>query len=350
MDTPNSKLNTQKSALPQGKKGKAAFFCDSPAQIAHVYARGRRERLETLAQVYGEVITGENYREHLPHLADCAYIFSTWGMPVLPEDALAQLPALRAVFYAAGSVQAFAEPYLRRKIAVVSAWAANGRPVAAFTLAQILLACKGYFRNTIACRRPAARRSAPPVGPGIFEARVALVGAGQIGRQVIELLRPFSIETQVVDPYLTPRAASELGVRLVSLEEAFCTATVVSNHTPNLPATHGMFYGELFRRLPAGATFINTGRGAQVMETELIAVAAERPDLTFLLDVTDPEPPLAASPLYTLPNIQLSSHIAGSLGTEVVCMADCVLDEFENLLLGRPLRYAVSLEMLATMA
>lgn len=329
----------------------AAFFCDNADALDRVYGLGRRERLAALAQVYDRVVTSENFRLHLPQLASCEYIFSTWGMPILPEDALDALPALRAIFYAAGSVQSFAAPYLRRGISVVSAWAANGRPVAAFTLAQILLACKGYFRNTAACRVPAELRANwPPTGPGIYAARVALVGAGQIGRQVIELLRPFGIEILVVDPYLSEKASQELGVRPATLEEAFSTATVVSNHAPNLPLTRGMFRGEHFRLLPQGATFINTGRGAQVVEEEMIAVAQQRPDLTFLLDVTDPEPPLADSKLYKLPNVQLTSHIAGSLGTEVVCMADCVIDEFENLLHDRPLRYTVSLEMLETMA
>lgn len=66
-----------------------------------------------------------------------------------------------------------------------------------------------------------------------------------------------------------------------------------------------------------GATFINTGRGAQVDEAGLIEVFKRRPDLTALLDITCPEPPEDGSELYTLPNIHLSSHIAGSKNDEV---------------------------------
>jgi len=65
------------------------------------------------------------------------------------------------------------------------------------------------------------------------------------------------------------------------------------------------------------ATFINTGRGAQVVEEALADVLRSRPDLTAVLDVTWPEPPVAGHPFYSLPNCVLTPHIAGSSGDEV---------------------------------
>ena len=73
--------------------------------------------------------------------ADCEALFATWGMPALSEAELAvALPNLRAVFYAAGSVQAFARPLLARGVAVFSAWGENAVPVAEVAVSQILLA------------------------------------------------------------------------------------------------------------------------------------------------------------------------------------------------------------------
>lgn len=330
---------------------KAAFLCNNPENIERVFGMGRRERLASIVALYPEVITEKTIAQHLDCLKDCECIFSTWGMPVLRDEIVDQMRALRTVFYAAGSVRSFAGSYIDRGVAVVSAWAANGRPVAAFTLAQILLSCKGYFRNTVGCRNPEARISGVvPTGPGIFGARVAIIGAGQIGRQVIELLKPFGIDVSVVDPHLSAESARQLSVVLVSMEDAFSTASVISNHVPDLPETRGIFNADLFRMMVDGATFINTGRGAQVVEEDLVKIAKERSDLTFLLDVTDPEPPVRSSLLYTLPNVQLSSHIAGSIGNEVVNMADCVIEELCRWLLHQPLRYAVTAEMLETMA
>ncbi len=135
-----------------------------------------------------------------------------------------------------------------------------------------------------------------------------------------------------------------------TLEEAFQRGLVVSNHLANVPETRGLLTGKLFSKMREGATFINTGRGATVVEADLIEVFRERADLTALLDVTDPEPPEPGSPLYDMPNVHLTSHIAGSIGDEVVRMADYAIEEFLAWEQGHPLRYAVTREMLPTMA
>ena len=106
----------------------------------------------------------------------------------------------------------------------------------------------------------------------------------------------------------------------------------------------------LFERMQPYATFINTGRGATIDEPGMLAVLARRPDLTALLDVTDPEPPPAGSPIYTLENVLLSPHIAGSIDREVLRQADYMFEEYDRLSSGLPLRYEVTLEMLKTMA
>jgi phosphoglycerate dehydrogenase-like enzyme len=330
---------------------RAAFFCNAPAQLDQVYAAGRRQRLEELVDLYGSVVTQDNFAAHREHLRDTEVVFSTWGMPVLGSAELDWLPSLRAVFYAAGSVRVFAPPLLERGITVVSAWGANAVPVAEFALAQILLSCKGCFRNVRDCR-DARRRAANQAfrGRGVFGETIGLIGLGMVASYLCELLRPYHLHVIGHDPYLGADRAAALGVELVGLDELFRRAYVISNHLPNLPATRGMLDRRLLETMRQDATFINTGRGAQVVEADLVAVLRERPDLTALLDVTDPEPPVAGSPLYDLPNVQLTSHIAGSMNDEVVRMADYAIAEYERWERGEPLRYAVTLEMLETMA
>lgn len=329
----------------------AAFFCDHVSNVNRVYSKGRKQYVAELTDLYPTVISQHNFWEHVDELTNLEVIFSTWGMPQLTDEHLDRLPNLEAVFYGAGSVQGFARPLLKRNIIVVSSWAANAIPVAEFTLAQILLSTKGYFRNTQDCRSPETRLSGKSfVGKGNFGETIAIIGAGMIGRKVIEFLRSFELKVVVHDPYLSDEDAHVLGVRKVSLEEAFQLAYVVSNHVPDLPSTRKMLTRGLFERMRQDATFINTGRGATVDEDGLITVFRERKDLTALLDVTFPEPPLADSELYRLPNIHLTSHIAGSLGDEVVRMADYCIEEFKNWQAGKPLRYTVSLKMLETMA
>lgn len=321
-----------------------AAFLGSPEQIGRVYGKGRREELESLAEFLPGVPNPDD-----AGLIDVQALFSTWGMPLLSADQLNRMPSLEVVFYAAGAVFSFAEPLLDRGIKVVSAWHANAVPVAEFTLAQILLSCKGYFQNNAAIRTSRHSRGAPH-GPGVFGETVALLGAGAIGTKLIELLKPFRLTAIVFDPFLSEERAKELGVKQTSLAEAFRRGLVVSNHLADKPETRGLITEGLLGSMREGATFINTGRGKTVDHEGLARVLARRPDLTALLDVTDPEPLPPESPLYDMPNVHLSGHIAGSLGDEVVRMADCVIEEFRRYRNGAPLRYEVTRERYERMA
>ena len=271
-------------------------------------------------------------------------------MPAFTDAHFAAMPRLRAVFYAAGNVKAFAEPLVARDVVLVSAWAVNAIPTAELVLSQILLTCRGYFRavrqyeaTKDLARAKAFRRT------GAAGETIGLIGMGWIARRLTKHLHDFGFHVLASDPFLTPERARELGVEKVTLEELFARSYVVSNHVPDLPTTKDILGAELFERLRDGATFINSGRGAQVVEAELARVLAARPDLTALLDVTAPEPPRADSPLWSLPNVVISPHVGGTIGDEVVRLADCVIEEFEAWLAGRPLRYQVTREILATM-
>ena len=331
----------------------AAFF-GAPDRIERVWAQNRRAHLtDELRHAGYRVLDGHfatnNFAARAHELNEVELIFATWGMPALSPPQLDALPNLKAVFYAAGSVQNFARPFLERGVTICSAWAANGVPVAEWTMAQIILANKGYWPNMRAASQPQTRKNAPHAH-GNFGATVAILGAGQIGRRVIELLQPFELKIIVFDPFLSAHDAEILGVEIVDLDAAFARGQVVSNHLANLPATVGLLRGAHFAKLPMNATFINTGRGATVCENEMIEILRARPDVTALLDVTDPEPPLPDSPWYQMPNVHLTSHIAGSIGDETVRMADYMIAEWQRWQRGQDLHYQVTMAMLETMA
>ena len=321
-------------------KYKTIFLCNHPEQVNYVYSPDRKARLAELTDLREGTVTAEELANG--GFSDVEIVFSTWGMPSLSEEELAKyLPNLKAVFYGAGATDAFVRPLLARGVKVLSAWQANAIPVAEFCVAQILLSLKGYFRNSREIHRTGDWQSGKPcIGPGVYGETVALIGAGAISTKVRELLQAFQINVVVV-PSRPER-------RTVSLEEVFQTALVISNHLPNRDDNIGVLHRGLFASMRPGATFINTGRGAQVDEAGLVEVLESRPDLTAVLDVTWPEPPPAGSKLYTLPNIRLSSHIAGSVNDEVHRMADYLIEELKRFLAGEPLRYEVNESMLLT--
>lgn len=330
-------------------KIQAAFLAreDCPF-VGRIFDEPRRQRIARSAHLLPVVLTPKNFTEHRKQAAQTGVLFTCWGFPfelLTPE----QFPALRVIFYSGGTVKGFARPLLERGVQVVSAKAANAVCVAQFCFAQIILSCKGYFRNTRMRRQPETAES-PFVGAGLYGEKIALLGMGAIARELVLLMRHLNVQVLAVDPYLTPAEADRLGVKIATMEEAFAEAYVVSNHLPNLPELKGVLDCRLFASMRRDATFINTGRGAQVNEADLIEIARLRPDLTFLLDVTEPEPPVPGSQLYELPNVQLSSHLAGALNDDLRRLGDCVIDEFERYSAGQPLLYAEKLETLDRMA
>jgi len=314
---------------------KVAFIGDE-ARIAEVFAKGRREEIESRAEVLPGVVSPNDTR-----LSDIDALFSTWGMPKLTNEQLDTMPRLKALFYAAGAVDHFSRPLVDRGIQISSAWQANAVPVAEFTIAQILLSCKGYFKNLHEYSTNPERGAACFRGPGAYGETVALLGAGAVGTKVIELLRPFRLDVIVFDAFLTQERADDLQVRKVSLETAFREALVISNHLLDVPDTYGLVNSKLLESMHPNATFINTGRGRTVVSEDLVRVLGRRPDLTALLDVTDPEPLPPDHQLRALPNTLVTSHIAGSIGAEVLRLADCAIEEFERFRQGQPLRYQV---------
>jgi phosphoglycerate dehydrogenase-like enzyme len=186
--------------------------------------------------------------------------------------------------------------------------------------------------------------------PGAYHSTVGLVSMGAIGRRVAQMLQGFDIRVIAYDPHLSAEMARDLNIESVGLEELFRRADVVSLHIPWLPETEKMIHRGLLSLLKPHATLINTARGAVIDEADLVSVWTERPDLTALLDVTYPEPPPEDSPLWTLPNIQLTPHVAGSMQSEWGRMGEFMIDECLRLLGGEPLHHEVRPEMLARMA
>ena len=337
------------------EKKQAIFFNDDSWRFPVLYPEELRARIRARADFSDEIYSSKDLDD--PALAGLfartRVIFSSWGMPALTEKQIeAHFPNLDAVYYAAGTVQYFARPFLKRGVRVFSAWAANGVPVVEFTVAQIVLAGKGYFQSLRRYRernRKAAFAYTMSL-PCNYNIRVGILGAGVIGREVMARLTAYQYEVLAYDPYVSDEVLSSLGAKRASLEEIFSTCQIISNHVANLPATVGMIDGKLLHSMLPNAAFINTGRGAQVVESELIAALKACPDRTALLDVTWPEPPEEGSDFYTLPNVFLTPHIAGSQNNEWARMALYMVEEFERTEDHLPVRYEVTEKMLETMA
>ena len=332
---------------------KAIFLCQNSDKIFSVYDEKTVEELQNLLGIEKRRYTKAEVLENPDAFKNVEFVFSTWGMPEFTETEIkTYLPSLKCVFYGAGTVQKFARPFLACGVKVFSAWAANAVPVAEMTVAEIILSNKGYYLTSRTFKKEghSASKKAFAKCRGNYGETVGIIGAGMIGRLVIEMLKAYKLNVIVFDPFLPDEKAAELGVEKCSLSELFSRSFVVSNHLANNEKTRGMLNYDLFKLMRENAVFINTGRGAQVVEDDLCRILSERSDLTALLDVTFPEPPAQNHPFYTLENCLLTPHIAGSAGDEVARMGTYMLNEYISYANGEICKYEVTEKLLETMA
>lgn len=161
-----------------------------------------------------------------------------------------------------------------------------------------------------------------------------------MGRRLLELLRPLDLVVSLTDPFVEPAQAAELGVTLQPLDDLLRGSDIVSLHAPDLPQTYRMLDRRRLALIPDGATLINTSRGALV-DPDALTDELVSGRLSAVLDVTEPEPLPADSPLHHLPNVFLTPHIAGSLGNEVERLGNAVVAEVERFVCGLPLEHQV---------
>lgn len=318
-----------------------------------IFNSNTKHTLSKHVEFLNTVIDSQNLMSMKSELKTVEYIFSSWGMLSLNEKEIAEfLPSLKAVFYAAGSVQYFARPFINSGVKVFSAWAANAVPVAEYTVAQIILANKGFYQASRKFKSDGfdVAHDYSQSFCGNFGAKIGILGAGMIGSMVIEMLKKYKFEVLVYDPFLSNEKAHELGAVKTDLSDIFSQCDVISNHIANNEKTKHILNRELFNKMKSNSTFINTGRGAQVVEADLVSVLKQSPDMTAILDVTFPEPPEKRHPFYTMDNVILTPHIAGSMCNEVARMGEYMCDEFIALTTNGITQYEVTAKMLATMA
>jgi D-3-phosphoglycerate dehydrogenase len=125
---------------------------------------------------------------------------------------------------------------------------------------------------------------------------------------MFRMAKPFDMKFIAHDPFADRKVADELGIRLVSLEDVFREADIVSVSCPLSPQTHHLVNAERLALMKPTAFFINTARGPIVDQKALTKVLQERRIAGAGLDVLEQEPPDASDPILKLDNVILAPH------------------------------------------
>jgi len=141
---------------------------------------------------------------------------------------------------------------------------------------------------------------------------VGVVGFGRIGREVNSRLAPFKCRRLVFDPVVAADAVKATGAEPVDLPKLLAQSDIVTLHCPSTPQTRRLIDAAAIGRMKPGAILINVARGDLVDTAALVSALQSRQIGAAALDVCDPEPIPAISPLRQMENVVVTSHIASA--------------------------------------
>ncbi|WP_378144284.1 hydroxyacid dehydrogenase [Cnuibacter sp. UC19_7] len=314
-----------------------ALLVMSARTHADLFDDSRVARLRSLVTLGDPARVDVFDRRALAQLAQVEYLITGWGAPRLGSEVLRAAPRLRAILHTGGSVKNLVtDEVWERGIVVTSAAEANAIPVAEFTLAMILLEAKRvpeYIAGYASTRDVAGDWRDGIASAATFGGVVGLVGFSRVGRRVAALLAPFGFDVLVADPYAAPDEVRAAGAHLVELDALMRRSDIVSVHAPELPSTRRLLNAPRIASMRPNAVLINTARGS-LIDTGAVLERCRQGLLRAVLDVTDPEPLPADSPLFGAPGVVLTPHIAGAMHAETLRLTDSTLDGLETLVRG----------------
>jgi len=261
---------------------------------------------------------------------------AVWAPPFLAQvntvAMVEKMPAVRLVQLLTAGADAWVGR-LPEHVTLCDARGVHDSSTSEWVVAAIL----SYVRNFPAFARAQADREWS-YGPTdeLAGKRVLVVGAGSIGAAIARRLEPFEVSLTLV-----ARRARD-GVHGVNeLPGLLPHADVVVVVVPLTAATTGMVDEAFLRRLPDGALLVNAARGP-VVDTAALTAELATGRIGAAVDVTDPEPLPADHPLWTMPNLLLTPHVAGSVRGLLPRAYRLVGEQVHRYVAGQPLENVVA--------
>lgn len=164
---------------------------------------------------------------------------------------------------------------------------------------------------------------------------IGIIGAGDIGRKVIDRLKGFGATIFVHDPFMTDEALVGMGLAPVTLDELLAKADFISLHLRLSETTEKFFGAREFGLMKDTAYFINTARAGLVDEAALVEALQNKRIGGAALDVFNHEPLGEQSPFLELDNVTITPHLAGTSTDTFANSVEIIRDDLANLLEGK---------------
>lgn len=185
--------------------------------------------------------------------------------------------------------------------------------VADHTLAMILDLCRRTTQNALTVSGGEWQLGVPLSDMRSLKSQtVGIVAYGRIGREVALRLRAFKCRIVATDPIADPEQMRADGVEPVTLEQLYSESDIITLHCPSTDSTRHMINSDSINKMKNRVLLINNSRGTLV-KTDDLAVGLEEGKIGgAALDVTDPEPINADSPLVKMENVLVTAHVASA--------------------------------------
>ncbi len=288
---------------------------------------------------HGRQYTREELMELLP---TTDIVLTHWGSPQYDEELLSHAPNLKLLAHCAGTVAHIASAgFYTRGIPVLSANAVMARYVAEGTLGYILAGLRGIPAYDQNMRAGGWRQNAPDTA-SLIGATVGFVGLGTVGRNLLDMLAPFSCRAVVYDPYLPDGALDAWDFAHAGTFDDALSADAVTVHASQTPETYHMINAAALAKMHDDALLVNTARGSLV-DSEALIPELQSGRLRAVLDVYETEGiPQDSRLLACTENLILQPHLAGM--PSGAYMTEAILDDIERFLSGKPMRLCVGKE------
>ncbi len=328
--------------------GPKILMAVSPSLQERLFDKDALARLESFARVTYYQGPGDMEQEELSEIiAEHRGLITSWGSPKVTRHVLEKAEILEIISHAAGSVRSYIEPEVfNRGICVTNASSAIAVSVAEFTVGLVLSSLKYLCRYNSFVQ--AGGEGRPEFGDmhELTGRTVGIIGMGEVGRRVVDLLRGFSCRVLVYDPYKPGDEIRKSGAFPCSLEELMSGSRVVSLHAPNIPANRGMITEELLARMPDGAIFVNTAR-SQLVDEDALAREVNSGRIRCALDTYDLEPEDLGK---NGKNSIMTPHIAGQTREARWRQGRTVVEDLDLFLRGRKPNNEVTKSMMEWVA
>ncbi|HNX17791.1 MAG TPA: phosphoglycerate dehydrogenase [Methanoregula sp.] len=231
----------------------------------------------------------------------------------------------------------------RQGIIVANAPEGNTLAATEHTMAMMLSLARNIPQATASLKKKEWKRS-KFMGIELNGKTLGIVGFGRIGREVAKRANAMDMKCVAYDPFISKERAAQLGVRVMTLDELFKVADVITVHTPLIKETKHVINDQSIATMKDGVRIINCARGGIIDEKALYDAIQSGKVAGAALDVFETEPPLE-SPLLTLDKVIVTPHLGASTVEAQKNVAISVAHQCNDVLNGGSAKYVVNAPM-----